>query len=52
MHALFKYHRKRQDQAFATNTEEPKIFELDLDDRTKTANVNMTLEGAPYPCAR
>lgn len=44
--------RCEQDQAFATNTAEPYIYEVDLDEKAMTSIVNMTLASAPYPCAR
>lgn len=41
-----------QDQAFATNTQEPYIYEIDLEERELMGNVSMTLESAPYGCNR
>ena len=44
--------KRQQDQGFATNTNEPYIYELDLEERTMVQVVDMTLAGAPYQCAR
>lgn len=41
-----------QDQAFATNTQEPYIYELDLEEKAMTTVINMTLPSAAYQCAR
>lgn len=41
-----------QDQAFATNTEEPRIYEIDLDEREMVSIINMTLDDAAHDCSR
>lgn len=43
-----------QDRAFATNTNENKIYELDLDERELIYTINMTLDGLDdeYQCVR
>lgn len=43
-----------QDRAFATNTNENKIYELDLDERELIYTINMTLDelDEEYQCVR